>query len=76
MNIPARGEGDKIAQMIANVLLHGAIGAKMRGNFRINLIPGTAHMLRKVTAQWGEIFIKLLAVAAPRMGTAHPFMRR
>ncbi|MGP7983742.1 hypothetical protein [Rhodoblastus sp.] len=76
VKVAARRYRDEIAQMIANVLLHGAIGAKMRGDFGIDLIPRTANLTLQIAAQRREIFVEFLAIAAPCASATHAFMRR
>lgn len=71
-----RLDGDEIAEMIADMLLHGIVGAQMLGDLGIDLVPQAADLTLQIAAQRAEIFIEFPRTTGEDMGSAHALTMR
>ncbi len=70
--MPAPGvDGDEISEMIANVLLHGVVGAEMGGDLGTDLVPRATRLTLQIAAQRAEISVEFLCMTGNGMRSAH-----
>ena len=57
----------EILEVVADVLLNRVAHAQVRGDLRIDLVPGAADLRLEIAAQWSEVLVQNLE--APRSRT-------
>ncbi|HTT78747.1 MAG TPA: hypothetical protein VMF86_03625 [Stellaceae bacterium] len=69
-------DGHEVAQMIADVLLHGVVGAQMRGDLGIDLVPRPADLTLQIAPERRQVFVQLLGITGDEVPAAHAFPLR
>ncbi len=68
---PARLDRNEVADVIANVLLHGVARAQMHRDFGIDLVPRAADLTLEIAPQRRQVLVELLPAAGDAVRPPH-----
>ena len=72
----ARGNGDKVVQVVVDVLLDGVGGAEIGTDVGVDFVPGAAELFFQVAAQGLKIFVEDFAALVADVAGSHGFVAR